>query len=86
MDIVLFATKSCPHRPLMEGWLRGLDVAYRVAYAEEEPEETARLGIQHSPCLVIDGELVFQGMPSSAEFESRLRRELARRHVEPDQG
>jgi rhodanese-related sulfurtransferase/glutaredoxin len=72
MDVVVFATKSCPHRPYMEQWLREMGLDYRVAYVEEHPEDAARYGIQHSPSLVIDGVLVFAGMPTPSEFKERL--------------
>lgn len=73
MKIIVFATKSCPHRPHMEGWLQELDLDYQLAYVEDHEEEAERYGVGHSPCLIVDDELVFQGMPSEAEFIERLR-------------
>lgn len=72
--IILFATRSCPHRPVMESWLEELGVDYRLAYVEDHEGEAERYAVRQSPSLVIDDELVFQGMPSKAEFGERLGR------------
>lgn len=72
-DITLFATRSCVHRPLMESWFKELGVDYRLAYVEDHEAEARRYGVHQSPSLVIDGELVFHGMPSKQEFRERLR-------------
>ncbi|MFO8175496.1 MAG: thioredoxin family protein, partial [Longimicrobiales bacterium] len=72
--IILFATRSCPHRPVMESWLEELGVDYRLAYVEDHEREAERYAVRQSPSLVIDDELVFQGMPSKAEFGERLGR------------
>lgn len=76
-DIILFATRSCPHRPVMESWLRELGVDYRLAYVEDHEREADRYAVRQSPSLVIDDELVFRGMPSKAEFRERLERAAA---------
>ena len=77
MDILIVATKSCHHRPEMERWLQQMDLDYRVAYVEDEPEQAARFQIRHSPNLVIDDELVFRGLPSRQAFEQRLKQDVA---------
>lgn len=74
MDVLVFATKSCPHRAHMERWLRELDVDFRLVFVDDEPERAESFALHHSPSLVIDGELVFHGMPSSADFLERLDR------------
>lgn len=72
--IIVFATRSCPHRPVMESWLEELGVDHRLAYVEDHEREAERYTVRRSPSLVIDDELVFQGMPSKAEFGERLGR------------
>jgi glutaredoxin len=74
MNILIIATKSCHHRPDMESWLQQMGLDYRVAYVEDEPEQAERFQIQSSPNLILDEELVFEGMPSFPEFEQRLNR------------
>lgn len=77
MNVLIIATKSCHHRPEMERWLREMDLDYHIVYIEDEPERAERFQIQHSPSLIIDEELIFEGMPSFEEFEQRLSREVA---------
>ena len=73
-EIIVFATRSCPHRPVMESWLEELGADYRLAYVEDHAREAERYTVRRSPSLVIDDELVFQGMPSKAELGERLGR------------
>jgi len=70
--ITLFATRSCPHRPLMESWLKELGADYRLAFVEDHEAEAERFAVHQSPSLVIESELVFQGMPSKEAFRERL--------------
>lgn len=72
--ITLFATRSCPHRPVMERWLKELGLEYRLAYVEDHEREADRYRVRQSPSLVVDDELVFRGLPSQGEFNERLGR------------
>ncbi len=72
MGITLFATRSCPHRPVMESWLRELGLEYRLAYVEDHEREADRYGVRQSPSLVVDDELMFRGLPSHGELKERL--------------
>jgi glutaredoxin len=62
--VVIFATRSCQHRPVLEKYLKQLGIAYRVTYFEDHSEQVERLGLRHSPVLIVDGEVVFEDMPS----------------------
>lgn len=84
VDIILFATRSCPHRPVMERWLRELGLEYRLAYVEDHEREADRYGIRQSPSLVVEDELVFRGLPSQGEFNERLGRVSEVSGGEPD--
>lgn len=74
MNITVFATRSCPHRVHLEGWLCRRGIGYSLSYVEDEPTEADRIGVHRSPCLVVDGEIVFAGLPSHAEFEAWARK------------
>lgn len=67
-NVVIFATRSCQHRPVLEKYLRQLGVEYKVAYFEEHPEKFEQLGLRHSPNLIVNGEVVFEDMPSLPEL------------------
>ncbi|MEX0601659.1 MAG: thioredoxin family protein [Rhodothermales bacterium] len=83
MDLLIIATKTCHHRPDMERWLQEMGLEYHTVYVEDEPRQAEHFGIQHSPNLIIDDELIFRGMPSAGEFEERLHQEQAKRRLEP---
>jgi rhodanese-related sulfurtransferase len=63
----------------MERWLRDLGIDYDLAYVEDHAEEASRLGVQRSPTLAIDEDVIFHGLPSLDEFEERIREEQEQR-------
>lgn len=67
-NVVIFATQSCQHRPVLEKYLKQLGVEYKVTYFEEHPDKFEQLGLRHSPNLIVDGEVVFEDMPSLQEL------------------
>lgn len=75
MKVQIIATRQCSHRPNLERELKDLGVDYEVLYVEEHPEVVARLGIRHSPNLVVDECLVYQGQPSEYEIRRILNLE-----------
>ena len=74
MNVKIIATKTCTHCPNLERELRKLGIDYELVFVEEHPEEAARLGIRHSPNLVVDDEVVFRGQPSEGELRAFFRR------------
>ncbi|WP_297528739.1 glutaredoxin family protein [Thiohalobacter sp.] len=73
MNVQVVCTRSCSHRPNLERELQDLGVPYEVVFIEEAPELAERLGIRHSPNIVVDGRLMYSGQPT----ESELRRLVA---------
>lgn len=63
-NVVILATRSCQHRPVLEKYLKHLGIEYKVKYFENHPEKFEQLGLRHSPNLIVDGEVVFKDMPS----------------------
>ncbi len=73
MDVIIVATHQCSHYPNLSKELEALNVPHRVVFVEDDPELAQRMGIRHSPNLVIDGEVVFRGQPSESELRELLQ-------------
>lgn len=72
MEIQLVCTRGCSHRLNLERELRELGVPYQLIFVEDQPDLAARLGIRHSPNIVIDGVLVYSGQPDEVELRRLL--------------
>ena len=70
MNIVIAATKTCNHRPLLEKELKSAGLDYQVKYFEEHPEVIEKFKIKTSPLLIVDDELVSVGMPEHGLIEN----------------
>ena len=70
MDVVIIATKACTHRQNLEKELEYLHIPYRVCFAEDCPDLVQKLGIRHSPNLVVDDEVVFRKQPTEVELHA----------------
>ena len=63
MKIIIAATKTCNHRPLLEKELIDAGLDYHVKYFDEHPELFEKHKVKTSPLLIVDNELVSAGMP-----------------------
>ena len=72
MDITLLVTRSCHHCALIEKELKERHIDYEVQYAEDNPELATRFGIKHSPNIIVNGELIYRGMPDLSELRQYL--------------
>lgn len=72
MEIQLVCTRGCSHRPNLEHELNELGVTYELIFVEDRPDMAERLGIRHSPNIVIDGVLACSGQPDEAELRRLL--------------
>ena len=63
MEIIIAATKSCNHRPILEQELKDAGLKYEVKFFEEHPEIFEKFQLKTSPLLICNGELVSEGMP-----------------------
>jgi len=72
MNVILLVTRSCHHCPLIEKELQNRSMDYEVVYVEDHPDLAARYGTKKSPNLIVDGELVYRGMPEMAELTRYL--------------
>ncbi|MCB2190665.1 MAG: glutaredoxin [Deltaproteobacteria bacterium] len=69
MDVELAVTRSCYHCPILQAELKKLGIPYSIRYLEDDPELQKRLNVKGSPNILVDGELVFRGMPTISELE-----------------
>lgn len=72
MDIIIAATKSCHHRPILSRELTRWGVNYRVMYFEDHPELTEKYGFQTSPLVIVNEEVVSVGMPDLTQLKNLL--------------
>jgi len=63
MEILIAATKTCPHRPLLEKVLQEAWLPYKVNYFEDHPEIFEKYQLKHSPLLIVDERVESVGMP-----------------------
>ncbi|HSO21212.1 MAG TPA: thioredoxin family protein [Desulfosarcina sp.] len=68
MDVIIAVSGSCPHCSLLRKELEEMNISYEVHHLAEHPELFERFGLQGSPNIIVDGELVFRKMPELSEF------------------
>ena len=69
MKVIIAATKACHHCPMIKRELKRLSIDSSVCYFEEHPELVERYNIKHSPLIIVDDEVVFNGMPTISALE-----------------
>lgn len=74
MDITLLVTRSCHHCALIEKELNARHLDYEVRYAEDNPDLASRFAIKQSPNIIVNGELIYRGMPDLPELQNYLDR------------
>ena len=68
MKVELAVTRTCHHCPILEKELKNLGVAYSIRLVGDDAELQSKYNIKGSPNILVDGELVFRGMPSLSEL------------------
>lgn len=54
MEIIIAATKTCPHRPLIEKILKDAWLLCKAFYFENHPELIKKYKLKHSPLLIVE--------------------------------
>ena len=62
MEILIAATKTCHHRPLLEEIFKTAWLPYKVIYFEDHPEVLEKYELKHSPLLFVDEKVESIGM------------------------
>jgi len=73
MKVELAVTRSCHHRSILEAELKKLGIPYSVRYLEDDLEMQKKYGLKGSPNILVDGELLFRGMPAISELEKYFK-------------
>jgi rhodanese-related sulfurtransferase len=73
MNVMIIATKTCTHRQNLEKELEHLQIPYRVYFVEDHADLVEQFAIQHSPNLIVDGEVVFRKQPTEAELRALFK-------------
>ena len=69
MNVIIAPTKSCRHCPMIKKELRMLGIDSSVHYFEEHPELVEKYNIRNSPIIIVDEEVIFNGMPTISAME-----------------
>lgn len=73
MNVEIAVTRSCHHCPILEEELKKMGIPYSIRYVEDDAALQAKYNIRGSPNILVDGELVFRGMPSLSTLRAYFR-------------
>ncbi len=73
MNVELAVSRSCQHCAILERELKKMGIPYAIRYVEDDAELQKKHQIKGSPNILVDGELVFRGMPSLSDLKSFFR-------------
>ncbi len=68
MKIIIAATKTCKHRPILEKQLQDAGLPYEVMYFEDHPELMEAYHLKTSPLLIVDDKVVSVGLPGEKKI------------------
>ncbi|MEJ2346014.1 MAG: thioredoxin family protein [Gammaproteobacteria bacterium] len=80
MTVKLIATRTCRHAPLLARELDDIGIEYQWVYIEDSPQVAVQHGVRHSPCLLVDDQLLCFDQPTEGELRRLLQ---ARRAQSP---
>jgi predicted thioredoxin/glutaredoxin len=82
VEVLIVATKSCAHCPLLDRQLTAMGIEHEIKYIEDNPDLQQQFGITTSPNIIVDGALVLSGMPELSKLKDVLE-ELRTKQDEP---
>lgn len=71
-DVKIIATKMCAHCANLVREFKDLGVDCEVLFIEDHPGLVEQHAIRHSPNVMIDGQVVCRGQPTTAELRTLL--------------
>ncbi|TVZ28657.1 rhodanese-related sulfurtransferase [Gillisia sp. Hel_I_86] len=74
MEIIIAATKTCNHRPLLEKIFQDAWLPYKVFYFESHPELMKKYKLKRSPLLIVDEKVEAIGMPEMDQIAELIER------------
>ncbi len=88
MNIIIAATKTCQHRPILEEQLQDAGLHYELMYFEDHSELVEAYHIKTSPLLIVDDEVVSVGLPGNkkimemrAETKNNNKKDISEKRV-----
>ena len=74
MKIIIAATKTCNHRPILEEQLKDAGLQHEVMYFEDHPELMETYQLKTSPLLIVDDKVVSVGLPEKMKIMELKKR------------
>ncbi len=74
MKVELAVTRTCNHCPIIENELKKLGIPYSIRYVEDDAEFQQKYNVKGSPNILVDGELVFRGMPTIPDLRAYFQK------------
>lgn len=74
MNVEIAVTRSCQHCSIIETELKELGIPYSIRYAEDDVEFQNKHNIKGSPNILVDGELIFRGMPAISDLRAYFKK------------
>jgi|GEM_PF-260653 len=68
MKIIIAATKTCNHRPILEEQLQDAGLPYEVMFFENHPEMIEKYHLKTSPLLIVNDKVVSVGLPGEKKI------------------
>lgn len=73
MNVELAVSRSCQHCAILEREMKKLGIPYAIRYMEDNEELQKKFQIKGSPNVLVDGELIFRGMPSLSDLRAYFK-------------
>ncbi len=80
MNVALAVTRSCPHCPSIEAELKKMGIPYSIRYMEDDVKLQNKHNIKGSPNILVDGELVFNGIDQGMLLDASGHTKMAVGH------
>lgn len=74
MDILIVATKTCHHRPLIEKELNRANLPYTLMYFEDYPELIEKYQSKNSPLIIVDDKIISRSVPGTIQIKELRER------------
>ncbi|MDA3881095.1 MAG: rhodanese-like domain-containing protein [Prolixibacteraceae bacterium] len=68
MNIIIAATKTCNHRPIIEEQLQDAGLPYEVMFFEDHPEIIEKYHLKTSPLFIVNDKVVSVGLPGEKKI------------------
>ncbi len=74
MNVEIIVTRTCHHCRTLESELKAMGIPYSVRYIKEDKEFQKKYQVKGSPNIMVNGELVFRGMPAISDLREYFKK------------